>query len=693
LLQWRINVPTGAPAVIRAAVKYVALRALPGVTARLDAPTQTLLLAVAQSALRGTSLHLSDTARLAVAVPAGAYLNYALAQSGGSYGSTLVGEIQTGFAAGSGVIQNDVTWTPGVFSRLQTSWTHDDPSRMQALILGDSTTTDTKLGSALRFGGVQWGSDFDQQPQFATYPGVAIRGAASVPSALDVYVNDALALQRDVPAGPYVLRDLPLYDGAGTIGVRAVDALGGLQQFSFPYYTARELLRPGLAAFSYSAGFLDENGSYGPFFVDASRRYGISDKLTGGAMAQFGAGHAIVGADADWLAGRAGVLSVASAEGRSAAGSGMLWDLGYDYTGRRLTVGSDLRVASAGYTSLDPTALAIGRETDVHASFRMTRATSVQLSIARDDTVAGPVSLWTAGFAGSASGSPYTITAYKTAGAGTGAFGVTCAWTIRVGQRATLSPRVGSGNNSSQSQLEYAGSAGGDARIFWDVAAGLTHEAASSARLTAADGSGEFDFDASSTAGLSTYTSRFQGGVALLGGNVAATREITGSYGLVRVPGFAGVDVYVNGRYAGKTNARGNLLTADLIPFVENEIRIDPARLAASAHVDALVRTVVPTAFGGTTIVFKAREEVEVRLTLRRQNGAPLAPGTIIRQVDGGAAWPVGLDGHVDLIDVVPGPLVLRAGDAVPYCIIRLVVPADTSISKLPDARCAEKRV
>jgi outer membrane usher protein len=196
--------------------------------------------------------------------------------------------------------------------------------------------------------------------------------------------------------------------------------------------------------------------------------------------------------------------------------------------------------------------------------------------------------------------------------------------------------------------------------------------------------------DATSTAGSWAYTAGVQGAVAVVGGAVAATREITGAFGLVRVPGFAGIDVYVNGRYAGKTDARGDLLTADLVPFIENDIRIDPSRLAASAHVDALVRSVVPTAFGGTTVVFAAREETEARLTLRAADGTPLGAGTIVQRDGGDQTWPVGLAGHVDLIDIAPGPLVIRSVGSAPACTFHLAVPAGARITNLPDARCEQ---
>jgi outer membrane usher protein len=684
LRAWRINVPRGIAQIVRASVPYVALRAIPGLRVGFDAPTQTLLLQGGPTALRSTDISLGAAAALNVTRPAGAYANYALTQSGGSYGTALAGEVQSGVAALGGVFKNDVAWTPGYFSRLRTTWEHDDPQRMRAIIVGDSTTTDTKLGTA-----IGWASDFAEQPQFATYPGLAIRGAASVPSQLDIYVNDVLAQQRTVPAGAYTLRDLPVFDGAGTVAVRAADVLGGSSQFNVPYYVSSSLLAPGLTSFSYSAGFLDENGTYGPFFVDGSQRWGLSRSLTGGVMAQFGAGTAIVGADTDWLAGRAGVISLATAASHGSAGTGALWDLGYDYRGRRLSAGGELRVASTEYASIDPTAVAIGHEINLHANLRITRTTNAQISVARDATVVGPVSLITAGLSGNTRGIPYSVTAYKTVGASVDAFGITAALSMPIGRRATLSPRIGSGTNSAQSQLEYAGTAGDSARaLSWDVAAGMTRGATSTARLSAADAHGEIDLDATSTAGAWAYTTSVQGGIALIGGALASTREITGAYGLVRVPGFAGVDVYVNGRYAGTTDTRGNLLTADLAPFVENEIRIDPSRLAANAHLDTLTHTVVPTALSGTTIVFAARLETEARLTLRAQDGKFLRPGTVVARVGSDATWPVGLDGHVDLTGIAPGPLTLRIAPPAAACTFRLTIPRRTGIMNLPDATC-----
>lgn len=688
LRAWRLLVPAGIAHIMHDGGTYIPLRALSAVRTAFDSATQTLLLDVPVTALRTTDVELDAPARLAPVRPAGGYADYAFSTTGGGGVTNLAAEVATGVAAFGGVVRNDLAWTPGALYRLQTAWERDDPQHMRSLVLGDTATTDATTSAPLRFAGIRWATDFSEQPLFTTFPGFDIRGSATVPSALDIYVNDVLALRRDVPAGPYALHDLPLFDGAGTIAVRSADAAGGISSLSVPYYVARQLLRPGLAEFSYGAGLLDEDGSYGPFIVDAARRWGVTDRLTAGFSAQHGDGRTIAGANADWLAGTSGVIDLAVAAGAGSGAGGTVWDAGYDFSGRRMTAGAEFKVASTGFRSLDPTALAIGREFTLRAGLRVTRTILTQVSIVRDTTIAGPVSIWTFGIAGNTRGIPYSVTTYKSAGGGADAFGISGIWSVTVGHRSTLTSHLGTGGDSAQSQLEYAGAASAPtSALSWDIAAGVTRGADSAARINATNSIGEFDFDAYAATGFSTYTARVAGSVAAIGGKLLATRQITGAFGLVRVPGFAGIDVYVNSRYAGKTDARGDLVTADLVPFVENEIRIDPARLALTATVDTLTRTVVPTAFAGTTVVFRARRQTDVRLTIRTSDGRPLAPGTFVRAADG-TQWPVGLDGHVDLVGLAAGSVTLRTGESAAACRFDLTVPADRPLVILPDAVC-----
>ncbi len=74
-------------------------------------------------------------------------------------------------------------------ARLDTAWTRDFPDRMATLRVGDSFSSPGGWGRAVRFGGVQFGTNFSTQPMLVTTPLLAAHGEAVVPSTVDVFVN------------------------------------------------------------------------------------------------------------------------------------------------------------------------------------------------------------------------------------------------------------------------------------------------------------------------------------------------------------------------------------------------------------------------------------------------------------------------------------------------------------------------
>src|SRR5690606_33986532 len=115
----------------------------------------------------------------------------------------------------------------------------------------------------VRFGGVQWATNFATQPGFVSLSRPAMQGEAALPSTLELYVNDTLRLKRDVPAGPFSIQDLPVMTGRGEARLVVTDLLGREQVIVAPYYASPRLLDPGLNAWSYEIGAVRED--YGLF--------------------------------------------------------------------------------------------------------------------------------------------------------------------------------------------------------------------------------------------------------------------------------------------------------------------------------------------------------------------------------------------------------------------------------------------
>ena len=111
----------------------------------------------------------------------------------------------------------------------------------------------------MRFGGVQFGTNFATQPTLVTTPLLAARGEAVVPSTVDVFINGRPIASETVPPGPFSIENLPAITGTGQLQVVVTDALGRQQVLTQPYYSGSTLLRAGLNEYSFELGAIRED--------------------------------------------------------------------------------------------------------------------------------------------------------------------------------------------------------------------------------------------------------------------------------------------------------------------------------------------------------------------------------------------------------------------------------------------------
>ena len=137
----------------------------------------------------------------------GVFLNYILYGQTGEYTSADLASAYTelGFFSPVGVLTSTAveTDTQGVrsFVRFETTLTHDFPDSLETLRLGDTISVPGSWGDAVRFAGLQWGSNYGIRPDLVTTPLLAATGTAVVPSTVDVFVNGKAVGSSDVPAG------------------------------------------------------------------------------------------------------------------------------------------------------------------------------------------------------------------------------------------------------------------------------------------------------------------------------------------------------------------------------------------------------------------------------------------------------------------------------------------------------------
>lgn len=127
------------------------------------------------------------------------------------------------------------------------------------------------------------------------------------PSRVDVYENDLLLGTLELPAGPHLITDLPLHQGANSLELRITDVTGRQEVIDLSYLYDATLLHPRETQWSATLGFPRFNGlscNYDyewrlPTFSGYWRR-GINRRLTGGLYLQANSEQACAGMQ--WLA-------------------------------------------------------------------------------------------------------------------------------------------------------------------------------------------------------------------------------------------------------------------------------------------------------------------------------------------------------------------------------------------------------
>ncbi len=173
----------------------------------------------------------------------------------------------------------------------------DLPEMRAQLIVGDSFTSGEVFDSfGLR--GVQLATDDRMLPQSLRGYAPAVRGVADSNAKVTVRQNGMVIYQTTVAPGPFTIDDLYATGYGGDFEVSVSEANGRVHQFSVPYASVPQLLRPGITRFSAAAGQLrGESIQHKPEVVQATVQHGFTNMLTGytGAVSSQGYGALLLG--------------------------------------------------------------------------------------------------------------------------------------------------------------------------------------------------------------------------------------------------------------------------------------------------------------------------------------------------------------------------------------------------------------
>lgn len=633
------------------------------------------------------------------------FLNYAVS----SRGVSDVGfSAETGTSVRGNLVYNSFFRAAhGNFVRSLSDYIIDDTKRLRRWTFGDAIATTDTLGGAATLGGVTVSRNFNLDPYFIRYPSYGLAGTASTPSTVDVYVNGILVQRREVPPGPFDLRNIPVSAGSGTAQVVIRDAYGNEHVQSQNFYYSTAVLGRGTSEFSYSIGALRKNFStasfdYGdPAFL-AFHRVGVTDLLTLGGRVEASRGLASGGGNAS-MRTRIGDLEGAAAVSRHDGRTGSAVSGTYRFLGRRFGYGATMRIFSRSYANLStvqqPENLRVVRDGNAFVSLLVPRGSfSVQWNTLRfantpaDDHLAllTSVSVSRATFFVSIGQANQAGRRHAEYFAGIGIYGphmTTANLAVSGGGGAALQQTV-------EIQRSLPVGTGFGYRLLSRTAGGDKNGTAV-LQYNAPFGQYDVGFDPYHTNSKPTINA--SGGFVYEKGAFEFTRAVQESFALVRVPGVPNVRVYLSNQLVGRTDSDGDLLVPNLLSYYGNSIRIDDRDIPLDYDVREIEETIAPPYRGGAFVEFPVQRVRTIvgSVVMKAPEGEVVPAFGELNVTDRLKTYtsPLGRQGELYLENVPPGTFNGTVEFSGGSCSVTIVVPPTSgNVVKLGRLPCIPTR-
>lgn len=539
--------------------------------------------------------------------------------------------------------------------RIATTYRHDWAESMISLEAGDTVSRPGAFGRALRYGGLQVGSNFGLRPGFIRQPLPDLSAQASLPSTVEVFVQNQLRSVTQVPAGPFTLDNVPVISGAGDARVVVRDALGRESVVTSSFYVAGGLLRKGLTEWNAGVGKLRDDvggdANYGRGYATALVRRGITDWLTAEGRAEVENERTRVLGGAVDIGGLWGELeATAGVADVDRVGSRWLGGLGYRYVTLDYNVGLRWVQAQQGFrlpgdTDVDPTPT---RVVTLNGGARLSDRWSAGVAwLGIDRQPALETRSLNVSATMSLSQHASVLFAYNR---------LTESGVARNVGSVLLSISLG-----NQTSATAGADFGSSARQFAGVQRALPFDEGWGYRALASHYSDRTRFDAGAAVNLPAATVSAEvagethnslaarvgvaGSFAIIEDKVFAAREITDSFALVRVPGVPDAPILLNNQPAGETDSAGRLVLPRLTPYVPHQIRVDVDALPPDAEIVRDRETVVPPYRSGVVVTLGIRRTAAALVKVTDDSGQPIAAGAAVSIEPDGTATSIAQGG------------------------------------------------
>jgi len=650
---------------------------VPGARVDFDGSQLRLAVSIPQIALRRDVRGQVDPALWDSGINA-AFVNY--------QASTLQGEnrgqgrfdshdlyLNSGVNLGGWRLRSNQTWRQD--SQGQREWTRaytyaqtDLPGTWGNVTIGE-TFTDSDVFRGIPVEGVRLASDFDMLPDAHRSYAPTVRGVAQTRAKLEIWQNGYPLYSTYVSPGPYAIDDLTV-GGTGELEVVLTEADGQVRRFIQPYANIGNLLRPGVARYSATAGRYNPTGDLlTPQLWQGTLALGTAWNTTlyGGLMASEGYRAEALGIARDLgsLGAVAFDVTHSGSEFANAQGNdleGMSYSFKYS---KAFAGGTNLRFAgyrysTEGYRDFDQWVRQRSQdhrfrggqrsrlETSLYQTFG--ERSSVSLNLTQQDywQREGVERQFQVNLSTSHGGISYHLYASQSLednGYGKDRqIGLSLSFPLAFGRSGTMSMNTQHTRDGSRQQANLSGSY--DEQLSYNLSASRNERQQHDFTV----GTGYQTAHATLGAGLSkgddyhSLSLNANGALLVHADGIEAGPYLGETMALVEVPGIA--DVGLQNAAALRTNAQGYALLPYLRPYKNNALVLNTDRLGPDVEIENGTSQVVPRRGAVVKASFQARRVNRMVLTTLLPNGQPLPFGAQLLDASGEVLGMVGQAGQ-----------------------------------------------
>lgn len=554
--------------------------------------------------------------------------------------------------------------------RLDTALTAYDEERGLRGILGDFVVPGGS-NRGVRMAGLQFGTDFSLRPDLITYPLPELGGSVSLPSGLDILVNDRRISSAPVEAGDYAVRNVPVPVGRNSVGVVVKNALGVEELRTVQFYTSSAMLAPSLSQSQVNLGFVRRNfgfksNDYGKLALSASHRRGLSKTITGEASIEvarhyYNLGVGGVVALGDFAAVKASANRSSLTPGNGIAPrKGTMLTLGLESLGGPVSATFEARRASAGYDDLASASgdaspfsrISAGLHFDLK-KFGQLNINAVRQHRNRIDALGAHYISDRNNFIGlnyRATVRPgidlYADVALDPARRKS--LSLLVGVSVRFGSRTVAQGSVNRQQRGSDYQLlvQRPDVLPGDIGYYLSGGTGFVDRA--SGGVSYRGDWGRVEARAETVGGEAVASIGAQGALVFAEGSVIAANRVGEAFAIVRTGDVGQVGVLRDNRPVGVTNDKGLLLVTDLPAFVPTKISLEPDSVATDAVIRRDSAMARAGARSGRLIELPVEKFVAATMQMLGFDSMPLQPGTVVTALPSKTEILVGFDGIVE---------------------------------------------